>query len=810
MASWDSSLLDLRHTFRSLCRDAGFFAAAVLIIGLGIGANTAIFSVVNAVLFRPLRFTAPDRLVWVANSQPGADGGLSTVTSRVATYLEWRRLNRSFEKMGAYFAFFDYGTYTLTGSGEPERLVAVDVSQDFLGFLGVQPELGRGFNTEESKWNGARAVMLTHGLWERRFGADPKIVGRSLTLNDQPRTVVGVLPASFDFSAVFTPGTRVDMLVPFPITQETDRWGNTLAVMGRLKPGVTVQSAQAEFDVINEQLRRAHPDWYTFGAKLTLFQDHLTGRFRRGLLVLLAAVGAVLLIACTNLSNLMLARATSRRKEMAIRGALGASRARLIRQMLTESLVLSSLGAAAGLLLAWAGIHLLAGFQAVAIPLLRTVTLDGAALGFTAAAALATGILFGVVPAFQTSDLDAAGWLKESGRGSSEGRRTAWTRNTLVVAEVALACVLLAGAGLLMRSFLRVLQVNVGFQPERAAAWRIDTGTRYTTDEQQVAFYDRLVRGVSAVPGVESAGITDALPLSRDRSWGIWVPGVVYRNNDVPDAHPRLVDWRYLPTMRIPLVAGREFDAHDTAQSEHVLILNQRAADAIFPGQNAIGRTVQSGAGGKWKVVGVVGNVRHQAVEQEGGLEAYFPITQVTDGSVELVVRTRLPMDAAAPSIRGALRAVDSSLPTAHYEELSELVDRAVSPRRFTMTLLAGFAAAALLLAAIGIYGVISYTVGQRRQEIGIRMALGASPAQVRRRVMNQTLTLVSTGIAIGAVFALAVSRLLASLLYHMEPSDPATFAITVLTLLLVALAAGYLPARRASRVDPMSALRTE
>ncbi len=802
---WDSVRQDIRYAGRTLRREAAFFAAAVTIIGLGIGANTAIFSVVNAVLFRPLRFQGSERLVWIANT--GRDGGMSAVTTRVANYNDWRRVNRSFEEMAAYFAFFDYGTYNLIGSGEPERLVGVGVSQNFLGFLGVQPELGRNFTGAECQWHGTPAVILTHSLWERRFGADPRIVGRSLTLNDQATTVVGVLPVTFDFSTVFTPGSRVDMLVPFPITPETDRWGNTLAVLGRLKPGVTVQQAQNEFDVLNAQIRQANPDRYTFGARLTGLQEFLTARFRRGLLILLCAVGAVLLIACTNLSNLLLARAASRRKELAIRSALGASRRRLVRQMLTESLVLSACGALLGLGIAYAAIRYLATIRRVDIPLLRTAQFDGAALLFTCLAALATGLLFGIAPALHMSGGDESESLKDSGR-SSEGRRTAWTRGILVVSEVALACVLLVSAGLLIRSFVRVLAVDLGFRPEQAAVWRIEAGQRYSTAVQQTAFYDRLVRSVEAVPGVESAGVTDALPLSRDRSWGIAPRGVTYPRGQNPVAHPRLVDWRYLRTMKIPLIAGRQFTVQDTAESEQVVILNEKAARQLWPGQNAAGQIAM--IAGPRKVVGVVGNVRHQAVEREGGLEAYLPITQVSNGSIELVVRTRLAPESVAPGIRAALRSVEATLPTAEFQALGELVDRAVSPRRFMMLLLGGFAAAALLLASVGIYSVVSYSVSQRTQEIGIRMALGASAGQVQRHVMTRTLALVSSGIVAGVIGALILARLTASLLYGLAPTDPPTFAFTVVVLLAVAMTAGYAPALRASRLDPMSALRSE
>lgn len=805
--SWhDTILLDLRYTLRAVRRAPAFFAAAILIISLGIGANTAIFSVANALLFRPLAFPTADRLVWIANT--GKDGGLSSVTTRVSNYLDWQRRNTTLDGLASYFAFFDYGTYTLTGLGEPERLVGVGVSQNFLPFLGVQPELGRGFVDEECRWQGRPAVILTHGLWERRFGADPRIIGRAVALGTQSTTIVGVLPASFDFSTVFTPGSRVDMLVPFPITPETDRWGNTLAVLGRLKPNVTVQQAQAEFDVINQQIRRSNPERWTFGAKITALQQQLTGRFRRGLFVLLCAVGAVLLIACTNLSNLMLARAASRRKEMAVRSALGASRWRLARQLLTESLLLSLAGATLGLGLAWGSIRLLGAIRGVSIPLLQTITLDPSALLFTAGVALVTGLLFGLVPAIQASSTKEAESLKDSGRGLSEGRQTAWTRGILVVSEVALACVLLVGAGLLLRSFVRVLDVDLGFQPERAATWRIEVGGKYPTPAQQNSFYDRLVRSVGAIPGVESAGITDALPLSRDRSWGAPAKGVVYAREQFPIAHPRLVDWRYIHTMRIPLVAGREFDEHDTADSDKVIIINQAMARRLWPDRDAIGQILLTN--GERRVVGVVHNVRHQSLEQEGEMEMYLPLTQVPSDSVELVVRTKMDVASLAPSVRAALRAAEPTLPTAQYQELMAFVDRAVSPRRFVMLLLTGFAFAALLLASIGIYGVVSYGVTQRTSEIGIRMALGASAGQVQRDVMKRTVGLVSAGIAIGVTAALLLGRLTASLLYQLEPNDPATFAFTVAVLLLVALAAAWLPSRRASHIDPMSALRAE
>jgi len=795
---------DLRYTFRTLRRDAGFFTIAVLIIALGIGANTAIFSVVNGLLYRPLHFQGSERLVWIANNGKRAD--LSSVTSRVSTFLEWQKSNHLFEDMAAYFAFFDYGSYTMVGSGDPERLIGVGVSHNFLSFLGVKPALGRSFIPDEGKDNVPLAVILTHSFWKKRFHSDPKIVGRQLTLNNGPASVVGVLPEDFDFSAIFVPGSRVDMLVPFPLTQATDRWGNTLAVIARMKPGVTVPQVQAELEVINQALQKAEPNRWSFGAATTTLREHLTGSFRRGLLLLLCAVAGVLLIACTNLSNLLLARGAGRRKEVAIRSALGASRPRLIRQLLTESMILSTFGALLGVGIAWLGVRSLASMQSINMPLLRTVTIDGTALLFTAAIALFTGLLFGIVPAFQASSTQEAEALKSTGRSMSGNKGAAWTQNALVVSEVALACILLVGAGLLIRSFLHVLDVDLGFRAEHAMSWRVTSGPQRKARPEQAAFYDRLVRDIESIPGVVSVGVTDALPLSRDRSWGLGARGVNYPRDQYPIGHPRIINWRYLKTMGISIREGRDFTERDNGATEKVIIINQKAAKTLWPGQNPIGQIAVFN--GERRVVGVVANVRHLGLEQEGGMEAYIPVAETGSDTVDMVVRSRLAPDALIPNVRRALQQAEPAMPTEEFQALGDLVENSVSPRRFLTFLLGGFAGGALLLAVIGIYGVVSYSVTQRLQEIGIRMALGASPGQVQRKILTDTVSLVSLGLVIGVVAALALTRVAASLLYQIEPTDPLTFGATTLTLLAAAAAAGFIPAFRASRVDPMSVLR--
>jgi predicted permease len=797
----------LRYAFRTLLRERGFFAVAVLIIGLGIGANTAIFSIVNTLLVRPLPFQEPERLVWVANT--GTTGGLSTVTSRTSNLRDYRRLNQSFDSLTGYYAFFDYRSYVLVGDGEPERLVGVGVAQNFLDVLGIQPEIGRNFVDEECVWNGRPAAILTHHFWSRRFGSDPGIVGRSITLNDQPTAVVGVLPAWFDFASIFTPGSHIDFLNPFPVSDETDRWGNTLAIIGRLAPGVTMYQAQAELDLINRQLKEADPGRWGLGAVVGGLQDRITGRFRPALLVLACAVGVVLLIACSNLSNLLLARGASRRKEIALRRALGASRSRLIRQMLTESLLLSGCGAAVGIYIAYGATRLVVGTSAFSIPMLQTVSIDGTALLFTLIIAVATGLLFGLVPALQISGDHEYDALNDSNRGSSEGRGRTWIREVLVISEVALALLLLVGAGLLLRSFMTVMDAELGFQPAGAAVWRIDIGQRYSDFAERNAFYERLVDAVEAVPGVESVGLTDTLPLGRNRSWSVGAKGEVYGEGERPTVFPRLVNSGYIGTMRIPLIAGRDFTPHDTGETEDVMIINEALAGRFWPDRDPIDQAVMIGRR-EWRVVGVVANVRHSSLEEEAELEMYIPIAQLSDWrSLELAVRTTAPPETVAPGVRAALRAVDSGLPTAEFQTLGQIVDRAVSPRRFILLLIIAFSMTALLLASIGIYGVVSYSVSQQTQEIGIRMAMGASASHVQSRIIVKTLTLTSLGILMGAVGAFALSRLMGSLLYGVSPTDPLTFAGTVLLLILISAFAGHLPARRASQIDPMSVLRS-
>ena len=798
---------DFRYALRTLRRDARFFIAAVYIAGLGIGASVTIFSVVNTLLLRPLPFQEPARLVWIANDD-GGSGGLSAQTVQVDPFLELRAQNQSFSDMAAYFAFYGVGDSKLTGSGDPERLTTVPVSENFFPLLGVQPQLGRLFNDDECKFNGPKVVLLSHGLWKRRFGSDPSIVGRALTLDDALVTVVGVLPASFDFGSVFAPGSRVDLLSPFPLTPETNRWGNTLSIVGRLKEGARVESAQAESAVIGAQINKEHPDRNAFVPVLKLLPNQISGRVRPALILLACAVGLVMLIVCANLSNLLLARGAARQKEMVIRSALGAARGRLVRQVLTESLMLSCCGALLGLLFAVVGTWFVAHLSAVSIPLLEKVHIDGRALFFTMLVAMSTGLLFGLAPALRMPQMQLSDSLKDSSRGSSQGHEHSWIRSALVISEIALACVLLAGAGLLVRSFLRVLDLDLGFRPERAATLRIDPSSGYSTQEQRNAYFTEALHRVLQVSGIQAAGLTDQLPLGRNRTWGVAAKGQVYKRENYPEGFVRVVSDGYLGAMGIKLVAGRDISERDTKGTLPVVVINETMARTLWPGEDPLGRIANIDV--DRTVVGVAGDIHHLTLERGAGLEFYLPIRQTQDyGSVDLVVRTDLPPRDLAARVREALRPIAPNLPTTGLRTLQELVDKAASPRRFVVVLLAGFAAFALILASLGIYAVISYSVSQRQLEIGIRMALGASPATVRRLVLRETLRLAAVGVALGIAGALVLTRLVASLLFGVTPTDPLTFGAVLAVLTVVAGLAGYLPAARAARIEPMSALRT-
>jgi predicted permease len=800
---------DLRYTFRTLRRDAGFATFAILIAGLGIGASVTVFSVVNTLILRPLPFAQPSQLVWISNRDVS---GLSGQTTQVGHMLDLRERTQTMSAVAGYFAFYGVGDNLLSGgSGEPERLSGVPVSDNFFNVIGVTPELGRTFNAQECLWNGPKAVMLAHGFWQRRFNADPAIVGSAVTLNGQPHTVVGVLPASFDFASVFAPGSHFDLYFPFPLAPETHRWGNTMAMIGRLKPGVSPESAHNEVRTIAAQLSKEHTNRNGFQGNVKPLAEQVSGRIRLAVWVLAGAVAMVMLIVCANLSNLLLARTAARQKEIAIRTALGAGRRRLLAQMLTEGIVLSCSGALLGFALSIVGTRALARLQAVSIPMLSQVQTDLTALAFTLAVALLTGVVFGLAPALQARGAALTNALKEASRGSTEGRRRAWVRNALVVSEIAFACVLVVGAGLLIRSFIRVLDVDMGFVAERAATIRVDPDRRFENQGLRNAYYDEVLRRVKEIPGVQGAGFTDALPLGRNRTWGAPAKGVTYERGRFPFAFPRMVSDGYFGAMGIPLRAGRDFTPADTLDREQVIIVNETLARALWPGEDPLGKYLLGACAKERKVVGVVGDVRHLALEQTSGNEMYIPFRQCSDlPTADLVVRSALPPAQIIGAVRTTLIPLAPNLPGNDFRTLQQIVDKAVSPRRFIVMLLGSFAVFALILASLGIYGLISYSVNQRTQEIGIRMALGASARNVQQRIMVQTLWLAAIGMVIGTAASWVMVRGAGGLLFGVTPRDPGTFVGMVVVLTIVALAAGYLPARRASRVDPMVALRAE
>ncbi len=816
----DILMQDLKYTFRTLGRDRIFTAAAILILALGIGANIAVFSVVDTLMLRPLPFANPQQLVWLA--PPPTKCSLSCATYSTDAYDEFRAYTRSFQDVTGYFAFSSPGNLSLDLGGAPIPATSIDVIANFFEMLGVQPAMGRVFTQDDARNGAPPVVLLTYPWWKRQFNADPAIIGKTFDMNGQQTTVIGVLPKTFDFGAVFSPGAEVDAITPLNLYGPPRDWGNIVTFIGRLKPGVTL--AQARDDAAQAA---PHMCWnnkypqscgqYKKSVIPVPLKEYVSGRLRSSLIVLWSAVGVILLIACVNLSNLLLARAAARSKEFAMRSALGASRGRIVRQLLTESLVLSGAGALVGLGLAFLLVTWLAHQGAIALPLLSTLHIDTTALLWTLLIAVSAAVLFGLVPGLRISSGNLHETLKDSGPGAGQSRKQERIRSVLVVTEVALACMLLVGAGLLLRSFLHVLDVDLGFQPEHAAAIKVEYNDGAPTPlarvQKRTAIFQQILSRVSALPGVEAAGISDYLPLGRNRAWGTpWPKGLT--PPDKPPAGPLVyvITPGYVRAMGMRL-RGRDFTWDDGPTSPNVVIINQSfarflAATAHWPNGSALGQTITSNGRNDMLIVGVTDDVHAENVEGETGWQIYYPSIQATPTSAQLVIRTTMPPSALAGSILLTLRDLNPSQPAADFRPIQMLVDHAVSPRRFFMILVLTFATLGLLLAALGIYGVISYSVTRQTQEIGIRMALGAGMGRVQRQVLAGTLRLTLVGIVVGAAASLAVAKLIASLLFDTSPWDVGTYICMAIALLLVALISGYIPARRASRIDPLVALR--
>ena len=800
----DTLAQDIRFGLRSIRRDAAAATFMVAMVAIGIAASTTVFSLCRALLLRPLPFERPQRLVWIAN---GTSENLSGQTVQVYNLLALREESRSWSGVAGVFPFYAPGDIRFTGRGEPERLTGVPVTQNFFPLLGVKPEIGRFFDDAESRWNAPKTVVLGYEFWRRRFSGDRSIVGQTVVLDGHAATVIGVLPASFDFAATFTPGRRADIFFPFPLSPETNRQGNTLALIGRLKDGASMEAAQTEASSIGARHKGDHVDGRPingFTPRLTSLRRHVSGRFEAGLFVLSAAVAFLMLLVCANVSNLLLARASARRREMAVRIALGAPRMRIVRQMLVEALILCGSGAAIGAALALGGTFAVSRLQGTTLPLLNGVRVDFVVLGFTVLVAMLAGVASGLLPALHASTF-AASALAEGARGSTDGR-SGRVRRALVIAEVALVCVLLTGAGLLARSLGRVLDVQPGFASENVIAVRVDParGNR-ESGAANAAYFDALVREVSGVPGVQALGLTDALPLGDNFGWRRWDAAIPGRDEkrDRMSALVRIVDQGYLRTMQIPVLAGRAF----TASDDSVIIVNEHLAKKLWPNEDPIGRYVRT-SGVVRRVVGVVGDVRYFGLDRGTDLEMYMPLRTGDYQSVDLVVRSAMPPAAIASGIRAALHRVDPTLPAAEFRTMQQLVDRSVFARRFVAMLVAAFAAFGLILAALGIYAVISYSVTLRTQEISIRMALGATPRILLTSILSQTGRMVLVGAVIGVSASFVAARAIRGLLFGIGTSDPVTFAATLAVLAIVALLAGYLPARRATQVDPSLALR--
>jgi putative ABC transport system permease protein len=807
---------DLRYAVRQLRKTPGFFIAALTVLALGIGANTAIFSVVNAALLRPLPFGEPGKLVRLWHVPPSKSfPGMKIFPLSPANYLDWKQQARSFESMTIYC----FTEFNLTGDGDPESVWAARVSAEFFPTLEVQPMLGRVFRVDEDQVGHQREVILSYPYWKSRFGADRNIAGKTITLNNQSYTVVGVMSRSFrlpGWAKMWTP-------MAFTDKERVVRGEHHYSAIARLNPAVTVTQAQAELDTIAKRLEQQYPeDDRGWGALALPLQEDMVSDVKPMLLVLFGAVGFVLLIACANVANLLLARVLSRKKEMAIRVALGASRVRLLQQTLCEAVLLSLLGGASGIGIATYGIQLITKFLGTNLPAFVEVRLDGQVLGFTVGIAVLTGVLAGVLPGWRFAKADVQDALKQgAGRGGSESGGTR-TRNALVVAEVALSLVLLVGAGLMMRTLWALHKVDPGFDAKNVITMQMSVQpAKYSGPAQEISSTNEILTRIRALPGVTAAAAVDSLPLNDGSTQPIAIAGRPEQAMaDQPEVAVRVITPEYMQTMRIALKRGRDFSDADTANSQPVALISESMAKRFWPDQDPIGQhlTLSFYPGISREIVGVVGDVKLDALSASETATLYYPATQLTTPSTQdwqsfgftLTARTSTSAESMGPAVVSAIHGLDPTVPVTEIHTMESIVNDSLTQQRFTMLLLAGFGGLALLLAGVGIYSVLAYSVRRRWREIGIRVALGARVADVLRMVMIDGLKPALLGVAVGGMGALALGRVLANLVYGVSTRDVSTLVAVSILLIMVALVASTLPAYRATRVEPLQVLREE
>jgi putative ABC transport system permease protein len=806
---------EIRFALRQLRKSPAFTFIAILTLALGIGANTAIFSVVNAVLLRPLPYKTPDQLVmiWEASKKDDIDKEPLSFPN----FNDYRQQAQSFDGVGG---FTNTAPILSAGDGEPERLTGAAVIGDFFSVLGIEPVMGRKFLPEENEDGKNRVVILSHAFWQRRFGADPKLVGQQITLNGNQYTVIGVMAPAFQ-DPVATAKRPAELWVPLAITEgmRNSRRGDFLQVVARLKPNVSADQARAELQGIAKRLEQQYPDtntgWLSF---LVPLHEELTGNIRPALLILLGAVAFLLLIACANVANLLLARASARQREIAVRSALGASRARIIRQLLTENLILSLAGGAAGLLLAFWGTQALLAISPGNIPRLQSIGIDPQVLLFTIGISLTTGVLFGLAPAVIVSKLNLNDTLKEGGRSSAEGAGGRRVRNGLAIAEIALSLILLVGAGLLIRSFLRLQEVKPGFNPDNILTAQLSLPVaKYAENQQVVNFYDQLLERLAQQPGVKSVSLTNGLPMGGGGDFlAFFVEGKpIARTDRVPDAESRTIGSDYFRTMEIALRRGRFLSEQETQDAPRAAVINEALAKKYFAGEDPIGKRItfgdpQAADATWWNIVGIIADVRQSSLDKDAYPQIFRVYKQNPSRGMTVVMRTAGEPTSMANTLRQEVWSLDRQQPLHNVRTLEQVLADSIARPRFNTLLITILAGVALVLAAVGIYGVISYSVTQRTHEIGVRMALGASSGNVLRLVVGHGMFLAGIGLAVGVVGAFAVTRIMGSLLYGVSASDPLTYIVLVALLGFIALVASYIPARRAMRVDPVVALRNE